>query len=229
MIWNSRLTAILTAFLFLSASSVMAQAAQECHNPQHQRVSASSLFTGLKQVNIYIDIPSRIRSMLDCHGREAQCGAKYKNGEQLSSQLKDDYNSFPKVLYPDNLEKMLAAKVKESILPYVLPGADCSVAPIVYIVRGKTTARVQEKDSLTVTLKLSLDDLNERATPLQNVGVSLHVFRPDAGHSNFTTQVLLAQALPIPLKLSEDEITRRITYLLDHSQLNVIEKGTIVP
>ena len=189
------------------------------------------VFRDLKGINFYLQIPQRLQDALNCHGREDECASRYSDHEQYKHQLIADYNAYPEELRPANLTRIFVDRIRKVILPSVQPDNQCRRPDINVLTTedgrwpsGLTP--VTQPNILTVAVKLVVDDI---ARPPQTPAIavlSVHLFRPDCGFADFGSQVfaggVVTGASILPLNLSSDALTKRLSYVVDHSPLAIV-------
>ncbi|MDI1226115.1 MAG: hypothetical protein PSY14_00320 [bacterium] len=193
-----------------------------------QRKAASVEFRDLDHVELYVHLPTRVKKFLECHGQEEKCASQYSNSDKYKQQLIEDYLTFPTALHTDNLTALMSSKIETSILPYVLKTKECSVKPLTILDRTQALTNAPGKGRLRIVLTLSIDDLNDKYAPIQNVALSIQLYRSDPAYTNFNTQVLRTLTMPINLSSSDEDINRRVDYVISRRSLGVRPEGSIM-
>lgn len=68
----------------------------------------------LKGVNLHVVLLSQLyKGRIDCHGKEEQCAVGFQ--KDFAQTLKDEYNSYPKVLLPQHLTDVFTQLIKEEL------------------------------------------------------------------------------------------------------------------
>lgn len=197
-------------------------AQQKC-NPSLSR-PYQHIYRDLRGVSLYVHVsPGKYQSAVDCHNRERECleknGALKFRPELAPQELKyitDNYRTYPAPLHRDNLVRVFGDRIRQKLMPYVLPDENCKV-PDLSVVRSSSEINTAARtpDVLTVGVGLTIVDTTKPTIAVLTYGT----YRSDTTQANLWPIWLTGESTAIPLDLPEDQITDLIVEFARHFEI----------
>ena len=136
------ITALFLTLPFLTAFADDLSQQQKFCEPvkRYKEFKELEYFKNIQGINIYVQVPSRVRDMFLCHGREDSCdeviGPKkpYDKGytdarNRQVEHFKAVYGDYPKELFPEKVYSLLSEEIRK-ILMFDQEGMQCDMPPI---------------------------------------------------------------------------------------------------
>lgn len=195
----------------------------------YSKPATKPMFRNVKGINLYVSLPQRLKSALECHDQEDKCAAKFSNADAYIRILKQDYETLPKSLYPENIAKIFKEKLEKDVAPFVNWTEKCDTTEVKVLDYKERLKETRVPGFINVVIRVSTDEVQHHGAKLQAISLTTFLYRPDAVDTDFDTQVMSPQTMSIALDRQNAEIDNQVRYLADHSRLHVMHQGDMVP
>ena len=194
----------------IASTAASANCAAEVPKHRHE-------YKGLKQVALYISIPSSYEEALRCHGKEQDCleqtqGSRVRNDSKRRQAYIQDlintYQQYPKALSRENLTKLFSERIKERIFPFVQRDELCRIPEIKIVSRQDYEAVFKEEDTYLIVANINVQSwkTSPPITIVQSRGV-----RIGGDECDYSCKYSAVEPLAIPLEMSDQAIKELVS------------------